>query len=189
MKCSLILMALVSSIGGCAQYRNIDVDYKYTEEELVIIERSVNEWHKATGSESANITLSENMVIGDGVFHYEDYDWTTDFGTATMQKVSKIDPGYPILVKDFGENVGGVGREGELIITITEHFYNGDIFVGQRFHQTVLHELGHFFGLKHEDGTLMNPNNIGIPACIDQDTLNNFCIIHGDCWGQKPTCD
>ena len=199
MKLSLLSLAVLLANTGCYSiYHEMDIDAKYSGEEMVIIRESLNDWASATGSQSARISIRDHQVIGDGVFTIDDFD--DDLGTATMQKVSKSDPGYPDMVAELGEKPAGVGREGQLILTVTEAFYknkNGfqdssGTFDEHYFHMVLLHELGHFFGLMHGDGSLMVPgpdsNGAVPPDCIDQNSLDNFCAIHGDCLNPKMTC-
>ena len=170
-------------------FNQMEIDTKYTEQELEIIRDSLREWVNATGSESAIIYATENVVIGDGVFTEDDQ--RNDFGIATMQKVSKDDPGYQSLQDQFGPNVAGAGKKGRLVITITEMFYDSDNsdspFMSdlktETFHVVVLHELGHFLGLSHGDGILMRPSTKDVPDCIDQETRDSFCRIHENCVG------
>lgn len=184
----ILLATILGSSFGCApMYDHFDIDAKYTEEELVIIRHSLAEWHTATGSDSADISTTEGVVIGDGVFTEEDY--TDDFGTATMQKVSKSEPGYQAIVEEFNKDAAGVGREGQMVITVTDYSYHNGELRADFFHLVVLHELGHFFSLSHGDGLLMSPKPDGVPTCIDQESLDNFCKIHVNCLNPKNTCD
>lgn len=174
--------------SGCnGPYDHFDIDYKYTNPELEIVKLSFNEWRAATNSESADISYTDNMIIGDGVFGSEDI--FRDFGAATIQKVSINDPGYQPMI-DYMQRTGinGAGIEGKLIITITESFYNKDgEFKSDFFHAVILHELGHFFGLMHGNGLIMNPS-ANVP-CIDREALDVFCEIHEDCINPIAMCE
>jgi hypothetical protein len=199
MKLSLLSLAILLGNTGCYSiYHEMDIDAKYSSEEMVIIRESLNDWAAATGSQSALIYTRDNQVIGDGVFTLADFD--DDLGIATMQKVSKSDPGYPDMVAELGEKPAGVAREGQLVLTVTETFYKNSkgfqdpsgTFDETYFHMVLLHELGHFFGLMHGDGSLMVPgpdaNGNVPPDCIDQMSVENFCNIHGDCITPHATC-
>ena len=191
MKLSLLSLAVLLANTGCYSiYHEMDIDAKYSGEEMVIIRESLNDWAAATGSQSALIYTRDNQIIGDGVFTIDDFD--DDLGIATMQKVSKSDPGYQPMVDEQGAKPAGVGREGQLVLTVTEAFYKKGSLDETYFHMVLLHELGHFFGLMHGDGSLMVPGpdadgNVP-PDCIDQMSVENFCNIHGDCLNPKATC-
>jgi hypothetical protein len=191
MKLSLLSLAILLGNTGCYSiYHEMDIDAKYSSEEMVIIRESLNDWASATGSQSALIYTRDNQVIGDGIFTISDFD--DDLGIATMQKVSKSDPGYADMVGELGEKPAGVGREGQLVLTVTEAFYKKGSLNEEFFHMVLLHELGHFFGLMHGDGSLMVPgpdaNGAVPPDCIDQNSVDNFCSIHGDCINPHATC-
>ena len=191
MKLSLLSLSILLANTGCYSiYHEMDIDAKYSGEEMVIIRESLNDWASATGSESARISIRDHQVIGDGVFTLADFD--DDLGIATMQKVSKSDSGYADMVAELGERPAGVGREGQLVLTVTEAFYKKGALDETYFHMVLLHELGHFFGLQHGDGSLMVPgpdaNGNVPPDCIDQMSVENFCNIHGDCITPHATC-
>jgi len=184
----LMLSAVfVSCLAGCNPvYENMAIDYKYTPQELAIIHLAFNEWEKATGSEEAHISHMENMFIDDNVFN--DDDFHSNFGMAVMHKVSRSDPGFSLLVDEFDNKVAGVGREGEMIITVTESYTRSDGSLKEDWLKTILiHELGHFYGLDHGDGLLMVP--AGAPNCIDQLTVDSYCEEHGDCVNPRNSCD
>ena len=181
----IFLSAVAVSCMACNPvYDEMAIDYKYTPEELSIIHDSINEWHEATGSDSAIINYQDNMVLGDSVFDNDDY--SADFEMAVMQKVSQSDPGYQAILEDFESNIAGVGREGEMIITITEQYTHDGEISAPWFKCILLHELGHFFGLTHYEGRLMRPKtNL---SCIDQLTVDIYCDLKGDCTNQHSTC-
>lgn len=184
MKSSILIIASIVGISACyPKYNDVVIDNKYTKWELKIIDDTIKEWYMATGSESASL-YTQVGHIGDGIFDIDDY--THDFGYATIQKVSRLDPGFQELADEFGNIPAGVGRDGQIVITVTEEFYRPDFNV-TRFHTVMLHELGHFFGLDHNEGGIMTRGTKLV--CIDQETVDYFCDDHGDCLFPYGTCD
>jgi hypothetical protein len=55
------------------------------------------------------------------------------------------------------------------------------------FRTIALHELGHYLGLEHGDGALMNGVATEQPPCIDAETLANYCARR-ECAAFAPTC-
>jgi|SRR5688500_9488086 len=55
------------------------------------------------------------------------------------------------------------------------------------FRTITLHELGHYLGLEHGDGALMNGVATEQPPCIDAETLASYCALR-ECAAFAPTC-
>jgi len=59
---------------------------------------------------------------------------------------------------------------------------------GASLKQLMIHELGHAFGLNHQESGVMHATKWAPDACIDSVTLKAFCEIHHCSNNVAPTC-
>jgi len=173
---------------------NVYVEDEFNQEEQALIQRGFNEWHRATDS---SYTL-KNLMFGYAMgrpFEYEDFSLRDSL--PMVQKLSENDPGYIYLSKEikfegkdrkgYGNFVGlassnlGVLLVHEKIAEKSKALFNS---YQEGFYNTLLHELGHFYGVRHifDERSVMWASGTyekEEPAlCIDELTLEAYCIMY-----------
>lgn len=176
-----ILLFLVFFLLSCSSAPlTFAVDSKFTDNEKAIIMACVEEWMIATDSNDAAVFFRFDLKRSEPFL--VDKHWDADQKFGLFFKVSTSDPGYKDLGSDnYPYGYRGLARTPDRIVIVSELTRNQRIFK-----ETVMHELGHVYGLPHLDIGLMA---VGDPtSCVDEVTLEAFCDIHECGPKARPTC-
>ncbi len=150
------LFVLSSLLAGCSHAgipadAAVTIDPAFTAEQTETILEASSRWHEATGFK-ADLHMSVGTG-GDMHIHPGTLDWQmghTDIDGASMT----IDLDY---VAD-----GAIGDQQPVALELLD---------------TVMHEMGHAFGLAHRDGTLMRADGFG-GAEVDSVTAATFASYY-----------
>lgn len=158
-------------ILGCGPGDTLAIDAKFTDQESYLIERAIKQWVSVTDSEDAAIFTFDGF--DSGFFYAEDYDKSR--GYSVIFKTDSSNPGYKKLAEEQGKSFIGVTnqRNGNIVIISDE---TGEATL--KFYVTVLHELGHFYGIReHLSGNaVMRPSMKDVSTwCITPRDLSAFC--------------
>lgn len=180
-----ILFSITAFILACGPGDTLAIDAKFTDQEVYLIERAIQQWVSVTDSEYAAIFTFDGFDRG-GFFFAENYDKSR--GYSVIFKVNSNSPGYKKLEQKQGRSFIGLANSlnGNMVIVSDK---TGEATF--KFYSTVLHELGHFYGLDHlRPPAIMRPkfNNIKT-QCITPADLAAFCDRNYCGSNAKSDCD
>ncbi len=168
---------------GCGS-TNIVVDEKFTEEELVLIRHSVEEWYEASGSDDTIIYLKEHYNFGFG--QLTEGEWLRRNDYIPLYKTYTYESVYSYFTDEFNNDyVAGAAEDGGKMALVWDNYTDNGKLTDWS-HTVVLHEVGHFLSLEHGDGLVMAPGKV--MPCIDRASLESLCDMLENCNNPKSTC-
>lgn len=173
----LLMLGIASCVGGPLTFA---VDTEFTEDERSLIISAIDEWVIATDSDDAAVFLRFDLVQDepfDKKKHWDDYDG--EYGV--VYKIHTYEHGYKQWVEEREKEFTGIAHGPDKIAMVAEK--SEDPYV---FRKVFMHELGHIYGIGHQDSGLMKPNPED--DCIDALTLHLFCEEHYCGPNAAPTC-
>jgi hypothetical protein len=174
----LLLLLCLAGCGGGPLSFAVDTEFNDTERALII--SAVDEWVIATDSDEAAAFL--RFDLEDETFdkkkHWDDYDG--DYGV--IYKIHTYEPGYIDWMKERNPFSGIASRDPDRIAMVAEKTADPE-----KFRAIMMHELGHIYGISHQDSGLMIGGEVP-PNCIDQLALDLYCEEHHCGPNAAPTC-
>lgn len=173
---------------------NIQVDYKFSVQEISLIMKAMNEWSEAVDSTEINIPLSLHFNSDEKPYGSQ----IVEIGSEpVIYKIKTTDQGYDYLKEkmEVNELFGAADHFDEIIFVedFIQEFVENKSFknYGELFYKVALHEYGHFIGLSHlssPHSVMANGMYAGVEACIDEETLKYYCDME-ECGPHKhSTC-
>lgn len=178
-KLSIIFIICLFSCGDMTDNEKLHhswiIDENFSLEEQQMIKDGIEQWIIATDGMFYPIDITVGPVYPWQPFAVE----LVNSNDPRVLKIEeeKINQGY----KNY--ELGGLYTYNDSIFVVNERWNIG----------TVIHEFGHFFGLKHLYGSVPDVMNwlIGKKLdCISKQNIKTFCSLH-DCFDYdvKPTCE
>lgn len=178
----LLIFLLSLFIIGCSNYNDTIVDFAligdWQDSEIKIIQDSLREWEIATNGTVVATTHKE----------YWDFDFDSQFREDTTPIIVLLNEEDTYRMKTWyylvkRKGLAGYASEQQILIT-KDHRTEYDAFK-----YLMLHELGHYWGLTHQDGILMSvEKDVPNITCIDHEAISVFCDHHDCNDGWKETC-
>lgn len=160
------------AISGCSGLKEIAIDAEFTDEEHDAIIDAIHEWVKASDSSEAMVFTADGFV-DHGEFTEEDWNTDADFGL--MFKVSTEESGWKYLSKELNApSLRGAANYDTGNIMIAVNLADSK----NLFYRVVLHELGHFHGLDHYFGGIMQNGSGNNFTCLTSVDVSHFCKIN-----------
>ncbi len=161
----LRLVVLLLLTAACSPPRDFPVvvhlDARWTDDEAQTIEDALAEWEWATcGFAATTPVRGWRGEHGDGVAIYRE--------TSAAPYLKGV------LATTWGDSIA-------VAVDRVEYWDKGELL-----HRVLLHELGHLWGLEHEQYGVMSID-VYAPACIDASAVDQFCEVYA-CECLRPTC-
>ena len=173
------LSFFVLSANAC-NANSFAIEDEFTDREVELIHKAIDEWIEATDSDGAVIFTREGYSAG----HKFDYfkDWLGGPEYPVLHKMRSNDPGYNPLKISVGYDYAGAARERWRIAIVEDYIDSED-----EFYHVILHEIGHFYGIEHQADGLMARSSYH--TCIDVVALGAFCDIYSCGRNRHVTCE
>jgi len=172
-------IAFSAALSGCyGDPHSFAIEDTFTDEEVEVIKEAVAEWQLATDSSDADLIITEGLHRDEAFDLDKHWYGSTDHGT--IYKIHDYEHGYYELRESMtGRDYDGAALSPDRILVVGNKSK-------RRLKQIILHELGHIYGIDHQDKGLMSSKPTQI--CIDTHTLIEFCEewscgpnAHGTC--------
>lgn len=185
---SLLILLLAAGCGNDAFLpglpREISIETRFTDEEILIIEEAVDEANRELGTELLGhpaLTYLGPYDDPDG-FHVEDFD----DGRAVIYVLSEDSSEYRYVADVTERGYGGYATLADVHMVYRylpppEATDEERMEMRRRFKRIVLHELGHFLGMSHnpDPGALMyagpKPPDVTTYTLVDK---RDFCFVY-----------
>ena len=173
-------LAFLFFLAGCADEYSLSVEEEFTNEEVQMITSAVDEWMTACDCYDASVFFRFDLKTTTNL-QYSDWKDRKTYGR--VWKTGSSENAYLEVKERKNTKFRGLHQNGNIMM-VSDHLR------GDTFYVVILHELGHMYGIEHQESGLMGigPQDAKDNGCIDWRAISEFCDMHKCGNRAHPTC-